>query len=470
MSLGKYGVPLIFAFTSSLLCSTQEAAAQESFPAKVVATVEQAIRDNPEVKAGREQFSQLLQGRSVEKGRYYPRLDAEAYAGYRWLKENYHGVPSRDIDYDEQRVRLSLLQNLYDGLGTTSSVAKTGHLAEAQRLDLLNTMENVALETLRAHLDVVRYRRTLERAQENLERHEKLWKLISARVERGVSHKVDLDLASTRLELARINVQTEKANLHDVSARYNRIVGHAPEPDMAMFKVDRRLLPGGVKEGLDRAYATHPGLRANVERIYAAKYGIEEQKARMRPTVDLVGSVEKSWGKDGRDGHERDAGIGLLVRYNLFRGYSDQAREQKAVHALAQAQDLRLLACRNLQQQYLVAWNDTRSLENQLKYLRERVKFAKRSRDNYYRQFRIGRRTLLDLLDQENEYYQAERTLISVETDLQIARARLLSAMGELTGDLGIQEMGPARVQDLEPPQGLELTSCPPAPDYFAER
>ena len=76
-------------------------------------------------------------------------------------------------------------------------------------------------------------------AEENYVQHRSVFEQIQRKVQAGAGRRVDFEQASGRLALAESNLLTETANLHDVSARYQRIVGETPPgtlPPAGMFK------------------------------------------------------------------------------------------------------------------------------------------------------------------------------------------------------------------------------------------
>ncbi len=134
------------------------------------------------------------------------------------------------------------------------------------------------------------------------------------------------------------------------------------------------------------------------------------------------------------------------------------ARIRKAAHKLSESEDKRDATCRILRQTLEVAYNNYKTLSERAGYLETHARNIARVRDSYLDQFRIGRRSLLDLLDTQNEYFQARRAYLNAHYDMEIARARTLSAMGALLGELGVERKG---VPDLGNPEVNEADLCP---------
>ncbi len=429
------------------------ASATAAVPDRLLEAVSAAIERNPEVEQRWQRYLQAEQDREEARGRYYPELDFDAFAGKRWWDPE----SQPEERFDERRLRLSLRQMIYDGFATRSAVEKFSHAMGLRRLQLMDAVNNAALEAVRAYLDVARYRDLVALAEDNLKRHQELAANIKARVKRGVSSRVDMEQADARIGLAKSNLLTEKANLHDVAARYQRVVGSLPPKSVKGFAWAAQV-PDTVREALRRAYHDNPGLLATLEDIQVAQYAIEEERARYHPRLDLVASTERGWDVDGVFGSEEDHRIGLQLHYNLFRGGSDRARIRRAAHKLNESQDKRDAACRNLRQTLEVAFNNLKSLGEQAGYLKTHARNVALVRDSYLDQFRIGRRSLLDLLDTQNEYFQARRAYINARYDMEIARARTLAAMGGLLRALGVEREG---LPEMAGPEVREAELCP---------
>ena len=96
----------------------------------------------------------------------------------------------------------------------------------------MSECEAIALEVVRAYTDVIRFRKLVSLSEDNYVRHRAVFEQIQAKSKAGVSRRVDLEQISGRLALAEANLVTETSNLHDVSARFQRLVGNMPSKDL----------------------------------------------------------------------------------------------------------------------------------------------------------------------------------------------------------------------------------------------
>ncbi len=143
-----------------------------------------------------------------------------------------------------------------------------------------------------------------------------------------------------------------------------------------------------------------------------------------------TGANNNTGGEKGHNNNDWQAGVEM--NYNLFRGGSDKARLQSDAHKINQALDIRNNALRELTENLSLAWNAMNNASKQLPTAREYAETTKRVRAAYQDQFGLGQRTLLDVLDSENELYNADRRYTEVRYTEEFSRYRVLATMGEL--------------------------------------
>lgn len=439
------------------VCLVSPLAAQGQGNAGVINAVRTAIETNPEVRASWHQF--LAAGHDTDSafGGYLPSLDAQARYG---LEHRNYGPVDEYDGYDGQ---LTLTQMLYDGFQTSGAVQRFEEQQLVSYFELLNQIEDTSLEALRAYLDVSRQRELLELARRNLETHQEVYDQVSASAEAGVARAADLEQISGRLSLAESNLVIVASNLHDVKARYLRLIGQAPPADAGEVELGAGLVPASVTEALKIAYEGNPEFRAAHRDIKAAEASVRENRSGYQPRVDLVASYgHRSYDDLGFDDSETDGRIGVEFNMNLYRGGSDRARVRSAYEQVNVAKDLRDRACVDIRQEVQIAFNDVRNLESQIPILNNHRLSSARVRTAYKDQFDIGERTLLDLLDAENEYFDASRAYVNALYDRKLAVARVQAGMGHLVSSLGLVREGLPTLTDLGA-QPLQITDnvCP---------
>ncbi|SDO93099.1 outer membrane protein, adhesin transport system [Halomonas shengliensis] len=456
--------------------------------AELTEVVRQALATNPEVHAAWNGLRAAEDDVDVAFGNYLPSVDVNAGIG-REYREGEVGTFNQPHSgsYETRFAEITLSQMIYDGFATASEVERLDRAKLVRYYELIGASENVSLEAARAYLDVQRYRELVRLAQQNYSDHLEVFNQIEDRVRSGAGRGVDLEQISGRLALAESNLMTEASNLHDVTARYQRIVGELPAAQLAPAPTLDDNLPPNVAAALDLAFQGNPEFHAAIENIEASRAEREGTKAAFHPRLDLLGRAGEYRNDSGFDGlgdRERQS-IELVASMNLYRGGSDLASFRAASNRVEQSINLREKACVDVRQTTQIAYNDTQRLREQLQYLNQHRQSIDRVRGAYQQQFDIGQRTLLDVLDSENEYFEASRAFVNAQYDVAIADARTLAAMGRLMQTLGVMrddmptlaEMGsdgvaldPETICPADGPMGFTLadfTGEPPerAPD-----
>lgn len=446
----------LFIVTASAVLFTGSVCAQSASVLKDA--VERAILKNPEVKLKYQNLLAATSEQDAAKGGWRPRIDLEANTGRR--NSLTPGMTS-GLDYAHSEATLQLRQTLFDGFATSSEVRRLGHSRRASYYELLSASDQIALETVRAYIDVLRYRELVALARDNYATHADVHNRLESRVKAGVGRRVDLEQAAGRMALAESNWLTEASNLHDVSARYQRLVGEAPAQALESLPSIAKSLPPR-EDYVSSTVRSNPDFLGAVSTIRAYRADAKLRQSPNYPTLELRASQSIENNRSGLTGDYRDGALELVLNYNLYRGGSDSARIQQYAAKLNSAFDLRDKTCRDVRQTALIALNDVSKLASQIGFLAQHELSTSKAREAYRQQFDIGQRTLLDLLDTENELYQARRALVNAEQDHQLAQARVLAVNGSLLGALQLRPLhqeAPPLPEGAE--EGDEALLCP---------
>ncbi|KAB2314640.1 TolC family outer membrane protein [Betaproteobacteria bacterium SCN2] len=431
-------------------------------PISIKDAAQEAVLRNPEVQAKWHAYKEATENVGIAKGRYYPSLDLNAGIFREWMDEP--AAAGGDRDFTSRGVELRLNQILFDGFATRSDVKRLNYAQRVRYYELLDASETAALEAMRAYNDVLRYRALHKLAEQNYVQHRAVYEQIQRKVKLGVGRGVDLEQASGRLALAESNLLTEASNLHDVSARYQRIVGSLPAEEMAALPKLTQDVPPKTADALRKAYELNPQLAAANENIVSSMADVDVKRAPYYPRLDLQAAQSWGWDTDGIDGTYDNRKIGLALNYNLFRGGSDAAGERAAVERVSIAKDLRDKVCRDVRQTLTIAHNDIGRLGEQLQYLEQHLTATEKARDAYRKQFDIGQRTLLDLLDTENELFEARRAYLNASHDYVQAYGRTHGATGTLLASIGLQRLDTPNLFDGKEKAEFDPdTICPPS-------
>jgi adhesin transport system outer membrane protein len=400
--------------------------------------VEKTVTANPEVQSRYHRFLESGFEQDVTRGNFLPKADI--VSSYR-SQEQLLAV-SDGTNIPRYNNELVLRQMIFDGFATSNEVKRLGHANRVRYYELQSAMQNTTLEFMRAYIDANRYRELSQFAKENYVLHKQLFDRIQERVNAGVARKVDLEQAAGRLALAEANLLTETTNLHDVTARMQRLYGELPPETLEAPTFFNAGVEPTSAEALKVAYNQNPDLLSTIEGIQASKDEIKARESRYYPKLDLQARKNLGVSNDGRFSSGAADLLELTMNFNLFNGFSDQNSIKQTAEKLNNSKDLRDKACVDTRQLVVIAYNDIQQLKEQEKYRTEHKNSIENAREAYRKQFDIGQRTLLDLLDSENEYFQARRALANAQYDIQTAYARTYAGQGELLNKIGATRGG----------------------------
>lgn len=410
------------------------------------APLEQVVSDsmlqNPEVAAALNAKRAVAEEVREAVGGRYPDIDLLIGVGYEWTDspttrsaQDATGGNGQE-ELWRQEATLNFRHMLFDGLATESEIQRQEARLRSADARVREVAEQFALDTARSYLELIRRQELLRLSKETLYNHVRIYDQIRKRSESGLGSLSSIQQAESRLALAEVNVLAADNNLRDAKANYIRVVGVEP-PEQ--FEVPMGLnVPASLDDALEQAAANQPTLQLAESDIEAAKAQYEAAYSRRYPTFHFEMERTLFNDIDGVNGDNEDFTAMLRLRYNLYNGGSDDARIRKTQYQIHEAEDIRNSADRQVVQSLGLSWNAYEILGQQVKFLEQYVASSEKTRDSYQKQFDIGQRSLLDLLDTENEVFSAKNTLTDSTFDYLIAQYRVLNGTGQLLSALDV--------------------------------
>jgi adhesin transport system outer membrane protein len=404
--------------------------------------VRQALLENPDVAEARNQWLARREEVRQAEGGYYPTIDLNAGIGV-----EYTDSPGTRARYDgsneltRKELGLNLRQMLFDGWGTRSEVSRQQARTDSAAARLVAVSQSTSMRATEAYVDLGRYEALYEISADSLAIHRRIQDQIRLRSDAGVGRRADLDQVNSRVALAEVNLVAADVNRIDARTTFQRVVGIPPNGNgYAPAPGPGAALAGSLAESLARAQANNPVLEVAAADIEAARAQHEAARQFDYPRLDLEVGGNLDDDLDGIEGDVDGLSAMLRLRYNLYRGGSDAARKRATAININEAMDVRDRSVRQLEESVRLAWAAMNATSAQLPLLRRQVDAAIATRDAYAKQFNIGQRTLLDLLNAENEVSQARQSVVNAEADLLLAQYRLLEAQGQLVDYLDLAD------------------------------
>jgi adhesin transport system outer membrane protein len=434
-TLTKALIGLSFIGGAAFSCSLQAHTLSEA--------VAQAVLMGPDVAIQADKKNQFNQRLRQAYAGYLPTLDVSAGIG----REHTNNPTTRSLilaggegteTLTRSEFRVVARQMLFDGFAVKndSEGRLTQVRAEAWRTN--GTAQDTAAQVVQQYLEVLLQKKLISLAKYNLDAHERIYGQIEKRSEGGVGRRADLDQAEGRLALARTNLISAQSNYRDAMTRYERLVGLPAEGLVQPFTPDVGF-PENEKAAVALGLNNNPVLRSAISDVSAVRSARKLAQAPFFPRFDLEASLNRNHNIDGSEGDNDSFAVMLRGQYNMFRGGADIAKVNEECWRVQEAQETRNRAYRETQQAVELAWNLFTTARSQQKFMKMHMDASERTRDAYLKQFNIGQRTLLDVLDSENELYSSRTRYITAKNQELFGKYRLLSHLGMLLECLGVQ-------------------------------
>lgn len=395
--------------------------------------VAETLASNPEIKSAFNEFMSRNSMIDAAKGDYLPSVDLRAGVGY----NNYDNEFGTKGEYTPKQAEISIRQLLWDGSITWNNINRNQSETEAQRYQLLSDAQDKALKTAEVYLDVLRAEAVLQLSESNYKVHQRMYVDIKKRADAGIGSTADLAQVEGRLARSKTNLLAAESNLNDKKTEFIRTVGTFPD-GLVTPEVDANFIPTSLDDAMKIAQKNNPVMYVASNDIDAAEYQYKQAKGNFYPTFDIEASQE--WGNElnGSRGDTDEFKAMLNMRYNLFNGGSDAAKSRQAAYQLNKSKDIRDRALRMLNEGTKLSWSAMELANNQKKYLQEHVDTSARTVIAYEKQFKIGQRTLLDVLNSENELFDSRKAYLNAHYDGIFAKYRVLNATGTILNEMRV--------------------------------
>ncbi len=406
-------------------------------------TMEDAIRfalshspDIGNVAHNREAIEQELR---QARGLYLPQLDVNAGIG----KENTNDVRTRNdptnsktLTLTRQESSITLQQRLFDGFEADSTVKREKARVNSAALRVFENSEFVALDAISAYLEVLRQRELVRLSEENVQIHILILGFLREQLAGGAGSQADVAQTEARLARAETTLSVTINALRDSEAAYARVVGQYPD-DLTEVSFPGTL-PADLDLAIENVWRNNPTFKIFDAEVRVAEAEVDIAEVPLYPAISLEGEAEYNRNRDGIEAGEYNHQIMLRMRWNLYRGGIDSANRQEAVTRVSQQKAIRHSALLQAEEEMRRSWFALEYSRRQVEELGRNVVAQTETRDAYRQQFEVGQRTLLDVLDAENELFVGKGQLVTAGINVDLASYRILALVGTLLNTMGV--------------------------------
>ncbi|MBK8199358.1 MAG: TolC family outer membrane protein [Acidobacteria bacterium] len=411
---------------ASLSCLAFGAPAQAETLSEAVAA---AFGTNPQLEIQKYQTDIARQNLKLARSGALPQVNLTGSGGYEYVDTNSvlnFGTGDRPI----AAAQLQAIQPIYTGGRVSAGIRQAEAGIDSADSTFDAARQDLILDVVTAYVDVRRDREAVAIRKNNVEVTSEQVRAAEDRFEVGVVTRTDVAQAQARLEGARAALAGAEATLQGSEAFYEFLTGQAPG-DLAApppFPV----LPPDVESAFAEAEAKNPSIQAAREDLRAAGAGVDIARADGRPQISIVGTagIQETWGDTSR----RDTNVSAVAqgRIPLFTGGAVKAQVNAAKLQREQARRRIDAFETQVRAQVAQAWYGYEAATRAIEASRRQVEAAEIAYEGAKEELAVGVRTTLDVLDQEQQLFEARLALVGAERDAYVAAHQLLRATGGL--------------------------------------
>ncbi|WP_229595156.1 TolC family outer membrane protein [Pseudodesulfovibrio sediminis] len=397
-----------------------------------------AVKQHPQIKSLLYNRDAVSKAQLSALGRFFPSLDLAGELGWQqYSNANNRANRTDDDTRTPTDVSATLTQNVFDGFDRWNDYQREDARMTSAEGRLVDNVETVALDAIRAHVDVVRNRRLVALAGENITAHQELLDSISERVEGGAGNRADEMQAKGRVARAETTLVNYVGELRTAEAEYTRTVGATPEA-LGDPEYNPEYIPGTVEQILETTLDNNPKIHVYKAEIEVAERTKNQLMSTMYPNVDVYAQIRQRDDYDGVDSWVNDKKVMLSASWNVFNGGSDFNDVRTAAARIREAKSNLQDTTDDLIRQVASAWAEYESSIGQIEKYQEALQYSLESLDMYLMQFNVGQRSLLDVLDATNEVFSNKVQLETATSNRNFTLYKFLALEGELMKTLEV--------------------------------
>ncbi len=349
------------------------------------------------------------------------------------LETNAHG-PTLSVGAD-------VSMPLFTGGRVSNSIKAAKTRVEAGRATLRGVEGDVFVQAVSAYMDVIRDRAIVELNHNNVKVLQTNLEATQDRFQIGDVTKTDVAQSQARLELGRANLALAQGQEAASEQEYRRVIGHepgdlAPPPPLPP-------LPATGEEAVRIALANNPDIEASSRAAQAAAYDVNVARAQRLPTLSAVGSgtyVDEFGGHiAGVPSTGGQTSIGLSTTIPIYQGGEPAARIREAQAFQGQALEQAIGAERGVVALARSAFALYKAAQGAIASQETAVQANELALEGARAERSVGTRTVLDVLNAEQELLNSQVALVTARRDAYVAGFQLLNAMGQAEAqDLGL--------------------------------
>jgi outer membrane protein, adhesin transport system len=398
----------------------------------LAAMVEQVLQRNPQVFQS-EAESRAADARHSQAGAArLPRVSLNGNVG---REQQQLFLTDSNKRYRQSQGQVRIAVPVYD---PNINADQAQRRAQSSSLDwrLVDVRDQLMIRAVDAYGELLRQTRLVILAQDNLKSHRQYVQQIKDIARSDLGRAADLPAAQARVALAESVLTNRLTRLEAARVQWMQLSGtyvhNISEPLPAVS------LPQALDEIVANAIDSSPALQAAQADIESAKQGIAVSKAAYLPRLIAEHSARRGFDAGSVQGWQNDRYYGVSMDWTLPNGMVDRYANRAAQEMVLASHHARDHLQQELRARVEGQWFELLGSSASLKSYNDYVSSAEQMVIAYREQFKIGRRTLLEVLNAENELFTARSNVESTRLDMALASWRLIALQGRMRAELGL--------------------------------
>jgi outer membrane protein len=338
---------------------------------------------------------------------------------------------NRDNIQSPRNMSLDVTQSLFRGFRTSAGVTKAELSVNSTRATLIGTEQDLLLNVVTVFMSVVQDQAKLNLKNSNELVLKRQLEATQDRFRVGEITRTDVSQAEARVAGAAADRIQFEGNLNNSRANYLKVIGEKPGKLAAPSALSIALT--SLEDATKAAIADHPDIISQRYLEQSARINIKSVRGELLPTVNLAGKLSRAWEASGHDDQKTTGQLKLSLSIPLYQKGSVYSRlraaKQDARQSLQKLEETR----RSVSQAAAKAWVSLETAEARIKSYSAQIEAAKIALEGVQREAAVGSRTVLDVLDAEQELLDAKISLVGANRDKVVASFQLKEAIGQLT-------------------------------------
>lgn len=327
---------------------------------------------------------------------------------------------------------LTVNQPVFDGLATFSNFKAAQERVRAAQAQFTALEQQVLLDGITAYAGLVTSQAVLKVNQTNVDLLTQQYQGTRSRFEVGEVTRTDLAQSEARLASAKAGERSALGDLEANQATFKRVIGF-DAPSALRLPGAPEGLPQSLEEALRIAGENEPTLAAAQELERARLSDVDALKGALLPTVNVVGQMRRVQNTVGGSQAVSNDSVFLNVTVPLYQSGAEWARIRQAKHLAKQAKYTAMDTKLSVTESVTRAWQLYRAALGVIESAELAVKAASTAIESIRAESRLGSRSILDVLNTQQELFNAQVSLVNARVGERLAAYRLLASIGHLT-------------------------------------